>query len=77
LLLCAAAAVFEGFDNQSMGVAAPRLAVEFALTSAQKGWIFAAAPIGLSVGASLAPKTPSALKCYPCARNNPLPMCSV
>jgi MFS transporter, AAHS family, 3-hydroxyphenylpropionic acid transporter len=51
LLLCAAAAVFEGFDNQSMGVAAPRLAAEFALSSAQKGWIFSAAAIGLSIGA--------------------------
>jgi MFS transporter, AAHS family, 3-hydroxyphenylpropionic acid transporter len=52
LLLCAAAAVFEGFDNQSMGVAAPRLAAEFALTSAQKGWIFSAAAFGLFVGAA-------------------------
>jgi len=51
LLLCAAAAIFEGFDNQSMGVAAPRLAAEFALTSAQKGWIFSAAAIGLAIGA--------------------------
>jgi len=51
LLLCAAAAVFEGFDNQSMGVAAPRLVSEFALASAQKGWIFSAAAIGLAIGA--------------------------
>lgn len=53
LLLCAAAAVFEGFDNQSMGVAAPRLVAEFALSPSQKGWIFSAAAIGLSVGAVL------------------------
>ena len=26
-------------------------------------------------GGSLAPKTPSTLKCYPCVRNNLLPMC--
>ncbi|HYM34814.1 MAG TPA: 3-(3-hydroxy-phenyl)propionate transporter MhpT [Steroidobacteraceae bacterium] len=53
LLLCTAAAVFEGFDNQSMGVAAPRLAAEFALSSAQKGWIFSAAAFGLFFGAAL------------------------
>jgi AAHS family 3-hydroxyphenylpropionic acid transporter len=52
LLLCAAAALFEGFDTQSMGVAAPRLAAEFALSAAQKGWIFSAAAIGLSIGAA-------------------------
>src|SRR5258706_6855532 len=51
LLLCTAAAVFEGFDTQSMGVAAPRLAAEFALSAGQKSWIFSAAAIGLSVGA--------------------------
>jgi AAHS family 3-hydroxyphenylpropionic acid transporter len=51
LILCAAAAIFEGFDNQSMGVAAPRLVAEFSLSAGQKGWIFSAAAIGLSVGA--------------------------
>jgi MFS transporter, AAHS family, 3-hydroxyphenylpropionic acid transporter len=51
LILCGAAAVFEGFDNQSMGVAAPRLAAEFVLTSTEKGWIFSAAAIGLAIGA--------------------------
>jgi AAHS family 3-hydroxyphenylpropionic acid transporter len=51
LWLCAAAALFEGFDNQSMGVAAPRLAAEFALTAGEKGFVFSAAAIGLAVGA--------------------------
>ena len=32
LLLCAAAALVEGFDNQSMGVAAPRVVAEFGLS---------------------------------------------
>lgn len=52
LLLCAAAALFEGFDNQSMGVAAPRVIAEFGLTSAQSGVIFSAATMGLFVGAA-------------------------
>jgi AAHS family 3-hydroxyphenylpropionic acid transporter len=51
LLLCAAAALFEGFDNQSIGVAAPQIALEFALSSSQKGLIFSAAPLGLFIGA--------------------------
>jgi MFS transporter, AAHS family, 3-hydroxyphenylpropionic acid transporter len=52
LSLCAAAAILEGFDNQSMGVAAPRLITEFALSSAQSGVIFSAATLGLFVGAA-------------------------
>jgi AAHS family 3-hydroxyphenylpropionic acid transporter len=52
LSLCAAAAILEGFDNQSMGVAAPRLIAEFALSSAQSGVIFSAATLGLFVGAA-------------------------
>jgi AAHS family 3-hydroxyphenylpropionic acid transporter len=51
LWLCAAAALFEGFDNQSMGVAAPRLAAEFALTAGEKSFVFSAAAIGLAIGA--------------------------
>ena len=51
LWLCAAAALFEGFDNQSMGVAAPRLTAEFALTAGEKGVVFSAAAIGLAIGA--------------------------
>lgn len=52
LALCAAAALFEGFDNQSMGVAAPSLAREFVLTAGEKGWVFSAAAIGLAIGAA-------------------------
>jgi AAHS family 3-hydroxyphenylpropionic acid transporter len=52
LALCAAAALFEGFDNQSMGVAAPRLVQEFALTAGEKGLVFSAAAIGLAIGAA-------------------------
>ena len=53
LWLCAAAAVFEGFDNQSAGVAAPRLALEFALDAQAKGLILSAAPFGLFLGAAI------------------------
>lgn len=53
LWLCAAAAVFEGFDNQSIGVAAPRLALEFALDAQSKGLILSAAPLGLFLGAAI------------------------
>jgi len=53
LALCSAAAVLEGFDNQSMGVAAPRLVAEFGLSSAQSGVIFSAATLGLFVGAAV------------------------
>ncbi len=51
--LCAAAALFEGFDNQAIGVAAPRLALEFALTSTEKGLILSAAPFALFLGAAI------------------------
>jgi AAHS family 3-hydroxyphenylpropionic acid transporter len=51
--LCAAAALFEGFDNQSVGVAAPRLAIEFALTATEKGLILSAAPFALFLGAAI------------------------
>ena len=51
--LCAAAALFEGFDNQSIGVAAPRLALEFALTTTEKGLILSAAPFALFLGAAI------------------------
>ncbi len=51
LVLCAAAALFEGFDNQSMGVAAPMLFREFSIAPAQGGLIFSAATLGLFLGA--------------------------
>jgi MFS transporter, AAHS family, 3-hydroxyphenylpropionic acid transporter len=53
LALCAAAALFEGFDNQSMGVAAPRVIAEFALSTAQATFIFSAATFGLFLGAGI------------------------
>jgi len=53
LVLCAAAALVEGFDNQSMGVAAPRVAAEFGLSAAQSGFIFSAATVGLFLGAAV------------------------
>ncbi len=51
--LCTAAAVFEGFDTQSMGVAAPRLVAEFGLSASQSGLLFSAATMGLFVGAGI------------------------
>jgi AAHS family 3-hydroxyphenylpropionic acid transporter len=53
LWLCAAAAVFEGFDNQSIGVAAPRLTLELVLDAQAKGLILSAAPFGLFLGAAI------------------------
>ena len=51
MLLCVAAALFEGFDNQSMGVAAPKLIPEFGLSAVQSSWVFSAVTVGLFVGA--------------------------
>jgi AAHS family 3-hydroxyphenylpropionic acid transporter len=53
LWLCAGAALFEGFDNQSIGVAAPRLTLEFALSTVEKGLILSAAPFALFLGAAI------------------------
>jgi MFS transporter, AAHS family, 3-hydroxyphenylpropionic acid transporter len=53
LALCAAAALFDGFDTQSMGVAAPRVIAEFALSTSQATFIFSAATIGLFLGAGI------------------------
>jgi len=53
LLLCAAAALVEGFDNQSMGVAAPRVVAEFGLSPQSAGLVFSSATLGLFVGAAL------------------------
>ena len=52
VVLCALASLLEGFDNQSMGVAAPKLALEFALSPEQKGLVFSAATLGLFIGAA-------------------------
>ena len=53
LLLCAAAALFEGFDNQSMGVAAPKLLPALGLSKATASLIFSAATLGLFIGAAV------------------------
>src|SRR5271166_4567876 len=53
LLLCAAAALVEGFDNQSMGVVAPRVIAEFGLSPAWAGVVFSSATFGLFLGAAL------------------------
>jgi MFS transporter, AAHS family, 3-hydroxyphenylpropionic acid transporter len=53
LALCAAAALMEGFDNQSMGVAAPRVIAEFGLSTVQAAVIFSSATFGLFVGAAV------------------------
>ncbi len=53
LVLCFAIAVFEGFDLQSMGVAAPRMRAEFGLDNAQMAWAFSAAILGTLPGALL------------------------
>ena len=53
LALCSAAALFEGFDNQSMGVAAPLLFRQFSVPPSQAGIIFSAATFGLFFGAAI------------------------
>ena len=50
LALCALAALGEGFDIQSMGVAAPRMGPELGLTHAQLGPLFSASVVGLLIG---------------------------
>jgi AAHS family 3-hydroxyphenylpropionic acid transporter len=52
-LVCLLAAMIEGFDIQSMGVAAPRMLPALHLTPGQAGWAFSASLIGLMVGASV------------------------
>ncbi len=52
LALCAAAALLEGFDNQSMGVAAPRVVAEFGLSPGWAGFVFSSATFGLFLGAA-------------------------
>lgn len=53
LVVCALAAMLEGFDNQSMGVAAPMLFREFLIAPSQGGIIFSAATLGLFFGAAI------------------------
>ena len=51
LALCFLAAVIEGFDLQSMGIAAPSLGPEFGLSREQLGVALLASPLGLFFGA--------------------------
>jgi AAHS family 3-hydroxyphenylpropionic acid transporter len=51
LVLCALAAIAEGFDIQSMGVAAPRMGPALRLTPAELGPLFSASVAGLLIGA--------------------------
>jgi AAHS family 3-hydroxyphenylpropionic acid transporter len=50
LVLCALAALGEGFDIQSMGVAAPRMGPALGLTHGQLGPLFSASVVGLLIG---------------------------
>ena len=51
------AALLEGFDTQSMGVAAPKLVPEFALSATQASFIFSATTVGLFIGAAVGGRT--------------------
>jgi MFS transporter, AAHS family, 3-hydroxyphenylpropionic acid transporter len=51
--LCSLASIAEGFDIQSMGVAAPGMAPALHLTRAQLGPAFSASTVGLFIGAFL------------------------
>jgi AAHS family 3-hydroxyphenylpropionic acid transporter len=51
LVLCFCAAIIEGVDLQSMGIAAPGIGPEFHLTKAALGSVLTASPLGLFFGA--------------------------
>jgi AAHS family 3-hydroxyphenylpropionic acid transporter len=51
ILLCFFSALFEGFDIQSAGVAAPRLALALHIDDPTMKWVFSANIFGLLVGA--------------------------
>lgn len=51
--VCCLLAVFEGFDLQSAGVAAPRLAPDLGLTPDDLGWFFSVSTFGLMLGAAI------------------------
>lgn len=51
--VCCLLAVFEGFDLQSAGVAAPRLAPDLGLSPDDLGWFFSVSTFGLMLGAAL------------------------
>jgi MFS transporter, AAHS family, 3-hydroxyphenylpropionic acid transporter len=51
LVLCFCAAIIEGMDLQSMGIAAPGIAPEFHLSKQALGYVLTASPLGLFFGA--------------------------
>jgi AAHS family 3-hydroxyphenylpropionic acid transporter len=51
ILLCLLAALAEGYDLQTAGVAAPRLGPELDLNAAQMSWFFSSSTFGLLFGA--------------------------
>src|SRR5688572_24170781 len=53
IALCIGAAMIEGLDIQSAGVAAPRMGPEFGLDATALGNVLAASPFGLLIGAAL------------------------
>lgn len=53
ITLCVLAAMIEGLDIQSAGVAAPRMGPEFHLGPKMLSYVLAASPVGLLVGAAL------------------------
>jgi MFS transporter, AAHS family, 3-hydroxyphenylpropionic acid transporter len=53
IALCLLAAMIEGFDIQAAGVAATRMRSAFDLDETQMGWMLAASPLGLLVGAAI------------------------
>lgn len=52
--LCLLAAMLEGFDIASMGVAAPKMLPALGLSKPEAGWAFSASLIGLFFGAAVA-----------------------
>ncbi|CAN5315879.1 3-(3-hydroxy-phenyl)propionate transporter MhpT [soil metagenome] len=53
IIACCALALFEGFDLQAAGVAAPRLAPDLGLGPDVLGWFFSVSTFGLMLGAAL------------------------
>jgi AAHS family 3-hydroxyphenylpropionic acid transporter len=51
--LCYLVAMFEGFDLQAAGVAAPRLGPAFQMSPGAMGWFFSSSTFGLMLGAAL------------------------
>jgi AAHS family 3-hydroxyphenylpropionic acid transporter len=51
--MCYMIAVFEGFDLQAAGVAAPKLGPAFQMTPGAMGWFFSSSTFGLMLGAAL------------------------